>query len=248
VPVSAEEFARRKRRVWIKWLIPAVLLVLVAVLVYRKSTTSLDAQKALDDGQVMLKATRYTDAIQSFNRALSLNSNLADAYLARGRANAALSRLDAAIQDFTKVIQLRPDSSGAYMERANASFTKMDYPAVIADCGEALARDPKLFYAYNLRGMSYRETGNPAKALEDFDRLVQLSPGLDAYFQRAATYQTMGEHKMAIADLDRVIEIFPSSPMGYLARAKSREAMGDVTGARGDREEGRILEERSPGQ
>jgi hypothetical protein len=58
----------------------------------------------------------------------------------------------------------------------------------------------------------------------------------------------MGNHSKAIEDLDQVVSLFPGSPMGYLARAKSREAIGDISGARSDREEGRRLEERPPGQ
>ena len=89
--------------------------------------------------------------------------------------------------------------------------------------------------------------GNLPQSLEDFNRAVELSPGLDTYFQRATTYQSLGEHAKAIADLDQVIALFPTSPMGYLARAKSREATGDAAGARSDRETARQLEERAPG-
>jgi hypothetical protein len=56
----------------------------------------------------------------------------------------------------------------------------------------------------------------------------------------------MGEHRSAIADLDQVIVLIPRSPMGYLARAKSRAALGDLAGARSDRETGRLLEGRDP--
>ena len=134
------------------------------------------------------------------------------------------------------------------MERASVHLGTDDYQAVIADTGEALRRDPKLTYAYNLRGMAYRALGNLPKSLEDFNHAVELAPGLDTYFQRATTYQSMGDHPKAIADLDQVIALFPTSPMGYLARAKSREAIGDAAGARSDRETGRQLEDRAPGQ
>jgi tetratricopeptide (TPR) repeat protein len=123
-----------------------------------------------------------------------------------------------------------------------------DYPAVVADCGAAISRNPKLTYAYILRGMAFREMGNLPKALEDFNQAVGLAPGLDTYFQRATTYQSMGDHRKALADLEEVISRYPTSPMGYLARAKSREAAGDLAGARTDREIGRRLENRVPGR
>lgn len=246
-PMSAEDFARPKRRIVLAVAVAAVLSVFAAIWIYRISTAPLEAQRALDAGQRFLKTTRYTEAILSLDRAVSLKRDLADAYLLRGRAQVALTNLDAGIQDFTKVIQLRPGSPDAFLERAGARLTQMDYQAVIADCGEAIARDPQLAYAYTLRGMAFRETGNLSKSRDDFNRAVELSPDLNNYFQRAATYQLLGEHGMAIADLNQMIAFYPTSPMGYYIRAKSREAMGDQAGARSDRETARQLE-RDPDQ
>jgi tetratricopeptide (TPR) repeat protein len=247
-PVSAEDFARRKRRIVLACVGAGLLAVLVAFWIYRSSTAPVEAQQALDAGERLLKTNRYAEAILSFDRAISLKRDLAGAYLQRGRAQVLLMNLDAAIPDFTKVIQLRPNDPEAYLERAGVRLGQKDYPAVIADCGEAISRDPKLAYGYTLRGTAFRETGSLQKSLEDFNRAVELSPGLENYFQRAVTYQLMGEHKLAIADLGQVIDLFPSSPMGYLARAKSRAAIGDLAGARSDREAGRVLEDRAPGQ
>ncbi len=248
VPVSAEDFARAKRRIVYKWIGVGLLVVLVGTGIYERSTSSQNGRKALSDGEQMLKGGRYVEAIQSLDRAVAADSSLVDAYLFRARANAALNQTEAAVRDFTKVIQLQPGNAGAFVERAAVQLAALDYQAVITDCGEAIQRNPKLTYAYTLRGMAFRGAGNLPKSLEDFNRAVELAPGLDTYFQRATTYQSLGEHPKAIADLDQVVSLFPTSPMGYLARAKSRDATGDAAGARGDRETGRRLEERSPGQ
>jgi tetratricopeptide (TPR) repeat protein len=248
VPVSAEDFARAKRRTVFKWLGVGLILVLVGFGIYEKSTSSNDGRKALDDGEQMLKTGRYAEAIQSLDRAIATDRGMANAYLFRARANVALGRTEPAVADFTKVIQLQPSSTDAYIERAAIHMRTNDYPAVVADSGEAISRNPKLTYAFTLRGMAFREMGNLPKSLEDFNHAVELAPGLDTYFQRATTYQSMGDHAKALADLDEVVSLFPASPMGYLARAKSREATGDLAGARSDRETGRRLEDRGPDQ
>jgi tetratricopeptide (TPR) repeat protein len=248
VPVSAEDFARAKRRIVFKWLGVALLVIVVGIGIYERSTTSQDSRKALNDGEQMLKAGRYAEAVQSLDRAVVADSGLADAYLFRARANTALGQTDAAIRDLGKVIQLQATTPGPFVERAAVYLAVNNYQGVIADCSEAVRLDPKLTYAYTLRGRAFRALGNFPKALEDFNHAVELAPGLDSYFQRATTYQSMGDHPKAIADLDQVISMFPSSPMGYLARAKSREAIGDASGARSDREAGRHLEDRDPGQ
>jgi tetratricopeptide (TPR) repeat protein len=246
--MTAEDFSRGRRWTVLKWLGAALLVMLAGVWLYHRSTASEDSRKTLYDGEQMLRAGRYAEAIQSFDRALAAESGVASAYLLRGRANAALNQMEPAIRDFTKVIQLQPGNSQAFVERASVHLAINNYVAAVADCGEAIRRDPKLAYAYTLRGMALRGMGNLPQSLEDFNRAVELSPGLDTYFQRAAAYQSLGEHTKAIADLDQVIALFPAIPLGYLARAKSREATGDAAGARSDREAARQLEERAPGR
>lgn len=207
VPVSAEDFARAKRRVVFKWLGGGLLVVLVGVGIYEKSTSSQDGRKAFSDGEQMLKVGRYAEAIQSLDRALTVDKGMANAYLLRGRAKVALGQIEPAVRDFTKVIQLQPAGTDAFVERAAIHLGTNDYPAVIADCGEAISRNPKLTYAYTLRGMAFREMGNLPKSLEDFNHAVELAPALDTYFQRATTYQSMGDHAKALADLDQVVSL-----------------------------------------
>lgn len=247
VPVSEQDFRRARRRILFKWLGPALLVVLAGAWMYWRSRVSLTTRDALNDGERMLKTGRYTEAIQSLDRVVAADGNAADAYLFRARANAGLNQTEAALRDFTKVIQIQPGNTGAYLERAAVRLRIEDYQGVIADSGEAIQRDPQLSYAYNLRGMAYRALGSLPKSLEDFNRAVELAPGVDTYFQRAAAYQSLGEHHLAIADLDQVIQRLPGNPMGYLARARSREALGDTAGARSDRATGRRLEDRNPG-
>jgi len=248
VPVSAEDFARAQRRVVFKWISAGLLLILAGVLTYQRLTSSQDSRTALKDGERMLKAGRYAEAITAFDRALAADRGLANGYLFRARANAAMNRNEAAIRDFTKVIQLQPGNAGAFVERAAVHLVTDEYPAVIADCDQALQRDPELSYAYTLRGIAWRGRGDLSRSLENFNRAVELNPVLETYSQRAATYQLMGEHPKAIADLDQVVSTAPSSAMGYLARARSREALGDTQGARNDRETGGRLEMRPPGR
>jgi tetratricopeptide (TPR) repeat protein len=247
VPVSAEDFARAKRRIIYRWLAAALLVALLGAWIFTRSTSSQDSVKTLNDGEKLLKKGRYAEAIQSFDRALAGQSGLVNAYLLRGRANSALNQSEAAIRDFTSAARLDPSSGDPLVDRAGVRLQLKDYQAVVADCGEAIRRNPKLSRAYLTRGMAWREMGNLPQSLEDFDRAVELSPDIDTYFQRATTYQLSGKHSQALADLDQVIILLPSSPLGYLARAKSREAMGNKAGARVDRETGRRLEHREPG-
>jgi tetratricopeptide (TPR) repeat protein len=226
------------------WLGAGLLVLLLAIWTYRRSVDPLEAQQSLEAGQRLLKSTRYPEAILAFNHALVLKSDLADAYLLRGRANVALGLLERAIQDFTKAIQLRPGGAEAFVDRAQVRLEQEDYQAVIADCGEALKRDSRIALAYNMRARAYRHINSPERALEDLNRAVELAPEEANYFQRAAIYQSLGQHQRALADLDEVIALKPDGPQAYFARAESRRAVGDTAGAEEDHRQALLLDGR----
>ena len=244
VPVSAEAFATRKRRIISAWIGAGVLVSLLAAWTYRRSVDPIEAQRALEEGRRLLKTTRYPEAILSFDHALALKRDLADAYLLRGEARMAVSILEPAIEDFNTVIRMRPGDAEAFVDRAEAHLRQENYQAVIADCGEALARNSKIELAYNLRGIARRQSGSPQQALEDLNRSIELAPDESNYFQRAATYQMMGQHKQALADLDQVIALKPDGPQAYFARAQSRRALGDTAGATQDHRQALLLDAR----
>jgi tetratricopeptide (TPR) repeat protein len=242
--VSAEVFAARKRRIVAAWIGAGVLVALLAAWTYRRSVDPLDAQRAVEEGRRLLKATRYPEAILSFDHALALKDDLPEAYLLRGRARMAVSSLEPAIRDFDAVIRLRPGDAEGFVERAQAHLRMEQYAAAILDSGAALAHNPKIALAYTLRAIALRQSGRPQQALEDLNRSVDLAPNESNYFQRAATYQAMGQHKLALADLNQVIELKPDGPQAYFARAQSRLALGDQAGANQDRKQGLLLDGR----
>ena len=244
IPVTAEDEARRKRRIWLSICAGALAVLAIAGLLYKNWTDPLHAKESYDAGVRYLRAARYDQAILAFDRATSLQSSMADAYLMRARAYTALSRTENAIRDFTRVIDLRPSDAQAMLERGQAYLESKDYPSALADANRAIDSKAQFAAAYNLRGQILRLTGNPQKALEDFTRAVQIAPNADNYFQRAATYQAMGEHRLAIEDFDEVIAYQPDESPAYFARAESRRAVGDLGGAKADHDRGRIIDGR----
>jgi tetratricopeptide (TPR) repeat protein len=242
--MSAEDFARRRRRiVWI-FIGAGALIALLVAWSYKRSTDPIHAREAYDAGERLLKNLRYTQAILSFDEAISFKPDLADAYLLRGRAHVIQGDVDPAMADFTKAIQLRPADAQAYVERGSLYLAQKDYQSAVSDSASALARNPQLAQAYNIRGAALRSLGEPSKALAEFNRAIELAPNADNYFQRAATYQLLDQHRPAIADLDQVIHFYPDSSEAYFARSRSKRALGDKDGATRDYTQGRILDGR----
>jgi tetratricopeptide (TPR) repeat protein len=242
IPVEAADFTRRRRRnLAIGW--SAALIVLAtAGYLYKRSMDPVHAQESYDAGVRLMKITRYPQAILSFDRAIDLRSDFADAYLMRGRSFASDGHADKAIGDFTKVIELRPHDPQPWLDRARAYIDGKDYQSAIGDTAQALALDSNLADAHALSGTALRAMGNLDGALTDFSRAVTLAPVEANYFERGITYQMMGKHPQAIADFTQVISFAPDEAMAYFARAKSKRALGDEKGADEDHHTGRVID------
>lgn len=244
VPATAGDVARRKRRK-ILWISAAVVVVLLgAGYLYKRWVDPIHARQSYEEGMRLFAATGYPQAILAFDRAVALDPKMAGAYLMRGRANAIDGKIDAAIADFGKTLELRPYDLEALLARGREYMELKDYQSARADADRALAVDSRFAPAYNLRATAARALGDLKKGVEDFTRAIELSSDRDDYFQRGATYQMLGDHRRALADFDRMIAIQPDAAPAYYARAESRLALGDVSGAEQDRQQARALEHR----
>lgn len=243
-PVSPEDFARRKRRRMLILTGATVLVALAVGYVYKRSTDPLRAREAYDAGERLLGIARYPQAILSFDRAISLQPDYAEAFLLRGRARVRMSDTDQAIDDFSQAIALRSNLAPAYVERASVYLSLKKFQLALDDCASATEIDPKFSAAYNLSGMVLRIMGHPQEALEALNKAVEIDPNVDNLFQRGSTLQLLGNHRAAIKDFDVVVEFKPYSAQAYFARAESKRAVGDEAGAQRDHQRGRVLDGR----
>ena len=244
IPVTAEDAERRKLRIRFAAIGAPLILLAIAGFLYKRYTDPLNARESFDAGSRLFKIARYNQAILSFDRAVALDPDFADAYLMRGQSYQQDSKSEEAMRDFTKVTELRPNDPAGWASRAALYLDLYNYGAAIADASQAIALDPKRASVYNLRGVAYRKNGDLKRSLDDLNHAVALDPSADNFSQRGATYQALGEHQNAIADFDQVIAIIPDLGAVFFARAASRRALGDLKGAEEDHERGRILDGR----
>jgi tetratricopeptide (TPR) repeat protein len=244
IPVTAEDVARRRSRIIFLSLAGVIAIAAAGAWIYKRSTDPLRAQASFEDGKRLFTVTRYDQAILSFDRAIALKPDFTDAYLMRARCRLRSYDTAGAIPDFSKAIELRPRDAAALLDRGSSQLLLKNYSGAIADASAALAIDARLPTAYNLRGRALRDGGDPQKALEDFNRAVEIMPSGTNYYERGATEQLLGQHKLAIADFSESIEYTPNMAEGYFARAESERAIGDMESAQRDHQRGRTMDAR----
>ena len=104
----------------------------------------------------------------------------------------------------------RPASAGLFdYSRAIRLLEIQEFTQAIAAFGLVLRRLPDFAEAYRGRGIAYYKEDLFDLALEDFDKAIELKPGLaGAYADRATVFQDRGETKKAIADLEKAISTY----------------------------------------
>ncbi|MBI2202586.1 MAG: tetratricopeptide repeat protein [Candidatus Rokubacteria bacterium] len=86
---------------------------------------------------------------------------------------------DAAVDTFTRVIERRPAFAEGWNKRATVYYLMGEYAKSLADCDEVMKRNPYHFGALSGYGMIYVQLGQPQRALEYFERALDINPNLD---------------------------------------------------------------------
>ena len=81
---------------------------------------------------------------------------------------------------------------------------------------------------YNMRASVFDSLGNRARAIEDFDRSIEINPlYAETYNNRGLVHNSMGNHIRAIDDFDRALEINPLYADAYNSRGLAHNSMGN---------------------
>jgi tetratricopeptide (TPR) repeat protein len=87
---------------------------------------------------------------------------------------------EAAVKTFTRVIDRRPDFAEGWNKRATVYYLMGEYRKSLADCDEVMKRNRYHFGALSGYGMIYLQLGEPARALEYFERALDVNPNMES--------------------------------------------------------------------
>lgn len=89
--------------------------------------------------------------------------------------------------------------------------------------------------AYNMRGTMRTLLGDHAAATEDFDKSIELDPGMtQSYIKRASISLELGEPAKADEEFAKALEQNPEDPDVYYHRAQAHFIKGDLSDAQKD--------------
>ncbi|ESP04789.1 hypothetical protein LOTGIDRAFT_109285, partial [Lottia gigantea] len=147
----------------------------------------------------------YSDAVESFNAAIKIDSKFAAAFYQRGLARMKLRQYKG-VQDFNRALAINPKIFQAFLSRACYYGMKKNYTKAILNCNEALKLQPNSVRAYLYRGALKFHIRVYDLAIRDLSKAASIDNTCSlAFFNRAVCYQENKQFDMALMDYGIVL-------------------------------------------
>ncbi len=127
-------------------------------------------------GAVLQDLGRLEPAVKSFDQAIQIKPDYADAYYNRGNALQKLGQLEAAVKSFDQAIQIKPDFVKAYSNRGNALQKLGQLEDAMKSYNKAIQIRPDFVKAYSNRGNALQELGQLEAAMKSYEKAIQIKP------------------------------------------------------------------------
>lgn len=148
-------------------------------------------------------------ALESFSRAIELDSTIAESYFCRANINFGKKNYEPAIKDYLKAGELQPDYAENYNNLAFLYSETGRMDDAIVYYSKAINLKPTE-YLYQRRATCYTYLKKYPEALEDYNRTLKLNPLLaEGYFNRGVCYYYIPNIEKACEDWNK------ASSMGY---------------------------------
>jgi tetratricopeptide (TPR) repeat protein len=191
---------RRQRRLLSVTLIAVALIAAGIGVYFYVDNAPVRADKQFQDGMKMMHPGKYGDAVVLFTRALASSPPRAEVYLERANAYQGQGEADLALADFQTALSMDPTMFAAHNGIALIYIQRHDVPHAFEELNKSAALRPNI-EAYYQRGQLWEAQGEHQKAIDDYDRAIDLSRDSPfIYLARATAKANLGDLEGAEAD------------------------------------------------
>ncbi len=181
----------------------------------------------LMQGHAQNQLRRHAAALISYDRAIALKPDLADAYLCRGNVLSELGNHEAAVASYDKALEFKPNAAETYVARGLALAALKRNEAALASFDQALGLDPRHAEAHLSRANALRDLGRLDLALASYDQAIALrSDFAQAYSNRGNLLSEFHRFDEALASYDAAISMAPEFAEAHCNRGNLLGDMG----------------------
>jgi protein O-GlcNAc transferase len=149
-------------------------------------------------------------ALASYDRALKVRPDSAEALFNRGWTLHELKRFDEALASYERALTVRPDLAEAFCNRGLTLHELKRFEEALASYDRALKVRPDSAEALCNRGLTLHELKRFEEALASYDRALKVRPdSAEVFCNRGLTLHELKRFEKALASYDRALTLRP---------------------------------------
>ena len=137
---------------------------------------SLQALKYYNEGNSLIEAEQYEEAISAFDRALSYRDDFAQAWSNKGFAQGKLNKHLEKFSSCQRATEVTPDFAEAWNCRGLARFDSQQYEEALEEYNRAIAVDRDFYRGWFNKGQVLLKLGSPHEAEYATGRVLEIEP------------------------------------------------------------------------
>ncbi|NIA18613.1 MAG: tetratricopeptide repeat protein [Simkaniaceae bacterium] len=200
------------------------------------------AEAAYSLGLVYMQLGDLDKAIESFHKALELNSshenartaisNVAKRTFNEGNQCYKRRDLDCAIEKYQQVIEIDPTFYQAYYQTGVIEARRGNYAYAMENYKLALEHNPNFYKGWFALGLVQKKDGDSQAALESLGKAVEIHPGYyKAYGAMGDIYIEMRKYDEALSVLLTATQVEPTYAKGFLSLGTVYIEKGELANA-----------------
>ena len=169
----------------------------------QRTSASFEELFTLAISEMLVK--QYTNAINSYSRAIRIAPTNPFVYLNRATTRAEMIDFRASIDNAYQRISIESDPSQQLHSNISRTY---NYDEAIADLTEAIKLYPEFAYAYYNRANLLALSGKLPEAFDDYTKAIELNPNFaEAYYNRGLIQIYMKDTRKGCLDISKAGEL-----------------------------------------
>lgn len=196
-------------------------LIFVALLLSSSIAFAQSPKKIFKAAQALQETGKFQDAIDSYTKAIELEPNYIDAYVARAQCYLGLSKAEEALIDYERAATFDPKNESHTKAASELAFELKQYERAIKNANLALERDKKLLNLYHIKIRSLYNLNKIDEALETANKALEVKKNFLNYLDKAEILYAKNDYKNAQNNYQLAISEDANNILGYLGIANS---------------------------
>ncbi len=170
--------------------------------------------------QLYIKLKQLDLALGDANRALKIDSTVAQYYITFADVNFAGNKTRVAKETLEKVVKKFPNNTEGLLKLGELFFLVRQYENALTHINKALKLDDNIAKAYYLKGSVFKEMGDTSRAISSMQTAIeQDNKYFDAYLDIGLLYATK-RNPLAFEYYDNALRLKPTDSNLQYAKAK----------------------------